>query len=90
MAMFSKFNLEGGRAGLIRVRENGMSGSLNWEMLVGELDMCISAGSCWWEGPSRVMSREEVLRLAEELATDMRIRLEVTFPDGSSSVFPRE
>jgi hypothetical protein len=91
MKLFSKFKREGGRAGLIRVRENGMSGYLDWEMLTGDLDMGISGDSCRWDSPNdHAMSRTDVLRLAEELATDMKIHLEVTFPDGTSSVFPLE
>ena len=88
MESLSKFKREGGRGGLIRVRENGLSGCLDWEMLVGELDMVIYGSSCRWEVPVRqAMSRDEVLRLAKELAAEELIRIEVSFSTGPSVVF---
>jgi hypothetical protein len=89
MKPLSKFKREGGRCGLIRVRENGLSGCLDWEMLARELDMVIFGSSCRWEVPvQQSMSRDEVLRLATELAAEERIRIEVTFSNGPSVIIP--
>jgi len=73
-----KFKLEGGRAGIIRVREGEMMGELDWEMLTGQFDMVIYARSCRWTTPkAQPMTTDEVLRLAEEVAKDMGIKIDV-------------
>jgi hypothetical protein len=58
-------------------------------MLVGEIDMVVYAGSCWWQLPSEVQMRaDEVRRLAQELANEMRIKIRIAFEDGSEIVRP--
>jgi len=82
-----KFKLEGGRAGFARFREGDAQGSLEWEMLAGDIDMVIYPGSCWWRLPLEArMQPDEVRRLAQELANEMRISIEVAFHDGAEIV----
>jgi hypothetical protein len=84
-----KFKLEGDRAGFARFREGDAQGSLEWEMLVGEIDMVIYPGSCWWMLPREArMQPDEVRRLAQELANEMRINIDVAFHDGSEILRP--
>jgi hypothetical protein len=88
MKLFSKFKLQGGRAGRILVKERSRSGYLDWEMMARDLDMEIFGDSCFWERPEPLaVPREDVLRLAEELADEMKIRLEVTFSAETAGVF---
>jgi len=90
MKLFSKFKLQGGRAGRILVHDQSRDGYLEWEMLARDLDMEIFGNACSWERPTlQAMSKEDVLRLAEELADEMKIRLEVTFSGESAAVFPK-
>lgn len=85
--MASKFHLQGGRAGVITADEDGNIAELSWEMLVGELDMVVYGESCRWARPERrAISAEDLQRLVGELATEMRIDVELDV-GGSSTVF---
>lgn len=85
--MHRKFKLSGGRAGTIRFREGDAIGELEWEMLVGELDMAIYPRACRWIEPQpKPMTRDEVHRLAAEFAAEAKLKLEIVFDDGSERV----
>jgi hypothetical protein len=84
-----KFQLEGGRAGFVSFREGRARGQLEWEMLVGDVSMVIYSRSCWWLEPAEVrMHPDEVCRLSQELANEMRIAIELASPEGSEVVRP--
>ena len=90
MPTYGKFHLQGGRAGFIRFREGDVEGSLEWEMLAGEIDMALYPGGCWWLVPSETqMQPNEVRRLGQELATEMQISIDLAFTNGSEVVRPR-
>lgn len=89
MAPQRKFELEGTRAGVATFREGDAHGSLEWEMHVGEVDMVIYPGSCWWQLPREArMHPDDVRRLVQELANEMSISIDVAFQDGWETVQP--
>jgi hypothetical protein len=89
MILRRKFNLTGGRAGVITFREGAATGELEWEMLVREIDMVIYGERCAWTSPERrPMARADVTRLTQELANEMRIKIDVAFSDSSEIVSP--
>jgi hypothetical protein len=86
MSIAAKFQLQGGRAGFARFRENGAEGELEWEMLAGEIDLVIVPGSCSWRAPrENRMRADEIRRLAQELATEKRMTIDIAFPEGLMS-----
>lgn len=84
------FIREGGRAGVIKYASGGITGELSWEMLVGEFDLVIYGTSCRWLTPeARAMTKPEVLALAQQVADEWNVRIDVDLGDGSADVGPR-
>jgi len=84
--MASKFRIEGGRAGVITIHDGDGVATLAWEMLVGDLDMVVYGHLCRWSRPEkRPVQRHELQRLVAELATEMRIDVQLDL-EGSSTV----
>lgn len=72
------------------MRDPSRDGFLEWEMLARDLDMAIFGDVCCWERPTRQpMSKADVLRLAEELAGELKVRLEVIFSGQVAAVYPK-
>jgi hypothetical protein len=85
--LFSKFRLQGGRAGIVTAREGSRVAELQWEMLLGELDMVVYGDQSTWMKPERhSISADDLRRLVGELASDMRINIELDLA-GASQVF---
>jgi hypothetical protein len=89
MILCGKFKLRS-REGLITFREGDVAGELEWKMLVGDLDLVIYGDRCRWTAPdSWPMLRAEVKRLAQELADDMRVKIDLAYLDGSEILAPQ-
>jgi hypothetical protein len=75
-----KFTREGGRAGWIRFEENGASGRLDWEGLMGEIGMAIYAGNCSWTAPrEQQITADDLRRLVQEFADEVKFPVELVF-----------
>ena len=85
-----KFRKDGGRTGVIRYACGDRRGELEWEMLVADFDLVINGDRCRWTAPEEAsMTRQEVRALAQELATEMNVRVDLAFSDGSEDVSPQ-
>jgi hypothetical protein len=86
----ARFTVEGGRGGVVKFDDGGLRGELDWEMVGGgEFDMVVYGEDCRWTAPElRTMTREEVARLARDLAIAIQARIDLWFPDGSVDLGP--
>lgn len=75
-----KFTREGGRGGWIRFEEDGASGRLDWEGLVGEIGMAIYADNCAWTAPhEQPMTVDELRRVVQAFADEVKFPVELVF-----------
>jgi hypothetical protein len=85
--LFSKFRLQGGRAGVVTAREGRRVAQLPWEMLTGELDMIVYGDQSTWTKPEHdLISAEDLRRLVGELAREMAINIELDLA-GAAEIF---
>lgn len=85
--MKGRFELSGGRAGVVHDADDGRRGGLSWEMLVGEFSMVVHAEGCRWVLPEeREMTPDEARELTQKLAADMKINVELALSTGTELV----
>jgi hypothetical protein len=86
-----RFSIDGGLLGLVTFEEGADRGQLGWETpaSVHAVDLVIDGDSGWWSAPeARTMRAREVRDLAHELASAMRLRIELLLLGRSEIIRP--
>ena len=85
-----KFEMTGGRAGLIKFEYGELKGQLDWEGLVRDSAIVIFSDGCKTHGQfSRLLSREELLSISQAFCDEKKWQIEVQFENGIEVLKPR-
>lgn len=83
-----KCEIQGGRSGFIRFEDGERRASLEWETLVGEVQVVVYASGCKWTLPTEMpMARADIEAVVQECANLRGVIACVSFPNGSETVF---
>ena len=84
----SRFSMSGGRSGTITFVEAGRPAQIEWEMLVGPVDLGVHAAWCRWVDSGEAMSKGAIEAIVQEFATDSGLRVVLTFDDDEKVITP--